>query len=113
MTRFLAFIGSSLVIFALASPASAKTLRLTCTDGVTKAKYEFAYDSNRNALTTTHKDFTKPLVVEKTQDNGDSLLVWGVMPLGPATKNVLLSFGKEKWATHFLGYDEKRKDSCV
>lgn len=94
-------------------PLHAKTLLLTCTDAATKAKYEFVYDDARNTLTTTHKDFTKPLAVEKTQQDGDGLLVWGVMPLGPSTKNVLLQFGKERWAMHFSGYDEKRKDSCL
>lgn len=103
----------SILLLLLALPAHAKTLRLTCTDGATKAKYEFAFDTNRKALTTTHKDFTKPMVVEKTQEDEDGLLVWGVMPLGPATKNVLVQFGKERWAVHFSGYDEKRKDSCV
>jgi hypothetical protein len=99
--------------FVLASPADAKVLRLTCTDAASKSKYEFAYDTARRTLTSTHKDFTRPLEVQKTQDNVDGLLVWGEMPLGPATKNVLLHFGKEKWAVHFFGYDEKRKDACV
>ena len=98
---------------ALAFPAEAKTLRLTCTDAATHAKYEIAYDDMRNTITTTHKDFNKALQVEKTQKDDDGLLVWGVMPLGPATKNILVQFGKEKWATHFWGYDDKRKDSCI
>ena len=70
-------------------------------------------DTVRNTLKTNHRDFDKPLIVEKTQENEDGLLVWGEMPLGPATKNLLVHFGKEKWAMHFWGYDDKRKDSCI
>lgn len=95
----------------LALPAEAKTLLLTCQQG--KTKYEVRYDTVRNTLKTNHRDFDKPLIVEKTQENEDGLLVWGEMPLGPATKNLLVHFGKEKWAMHFWGYDDKRKDSCI
>ena len=93
--------------------AEAKILRLTCTDAATRAKYEFAYDSARNTLTTTHRDFTHPMEIEKVQEEQDGILVWGMMRQRPATKNVLLRFGKEKWAIHFFGYNEKRTDACV
>lgn len=95
----------------LTLPAEAKTLLLTCQQG--KTKYEVRYDTVRNTLKTNHRDFDKPLIVEKTQANEDGLLVWGEMPMGPATKNLLVHFGKEKWAMHFWGYDDKRKDSCI
>ena len=108
-----AFVAGSALILALAGSAEAKVLRLTCTDQATRAKYDIAYDDVRNALTTTHKDFTKPLVLEKTQTNEDGILVWGMMALGPASKNLLVHFGKEKWALHFSGYNDQRKDSCV
>jgi hypothetical protein len=51
--------------------------------------------------------------VEKTQTNENGILVWGVMRLRPAAKSILLHFGKEKWAVHFSGYNDQRKDSCV
>lgn len=100
-------------LWALATPAQAKVLRLTCTDGATRAKYDVAFDQARHTLITTHKDFTKAIDVEKVQTNEDGILVWGMMNLGPASKNVLVHFGKEKWALHFSGYNDQRKDSCV
>ena len=100
-------------LIGLLAPAEAKVLRLTCTDAASRMKYEFSYDTARNTLSTTHREFTEPVEVEKVQDETDGLLVWGMMRLRPATKNVLLRFGKEKWAIHFFGYNEQRKDSCV
>ena len=100
-------------LIGLSAPAEAKVLRLTCTDATTRTKYEFSYDTARKTLATTHREFTEPVEVEKVQEEPDGLLVWGMMRLRPATKNVLLHFGKEKWAVHFFGYNEQRKDSCV
>ena len=100
-------------LIGLATSTEAKVLRLTCTDAATRTKYEFSYDTARNTLATTHREFTDPVEVEKVQEEPDGLLVWGMMRLRPATKNVLLRFGKEKWAVHFFGYNEQRKDSCV
>ena len=95
----------------LALPAEAKTLLLTCQQG--KTKYEVRYDTARNTMTSTHRDFTETILVEKTQENEDGLLVWGSMPQRPSAKNLLVHFGKEKWALHFSGYNDQRKDSCV
>jgi len=111
--KITAFVAGCTALLALATTAEAKVLRLTCTDSATRAKYEFAFDEARNTMTTTHKDFTKPVDLEKVQTNQDGVLVWGMMHLGPATKNVLVHFGKEKWALHFSGYNDQRKDSCV
>lgn len=97
--------------FLFALPAEAKTLLLTCQQGQTK--YEVRYDTVRNIMTSTHRDFTETIKVEKTQENEDGLLVWGSMPQRPSAKNLLVHFGKEKWAMHFWGYDDKRKDSCI
>jgi len=110
---FRAIVAGSAALIAITGVAEAKILRLTCTDAATKAKYDVAYDDGRNTLTTTHKDFTSPLEVEKTQTNENGILVWGVMRLRPAAKSILLHFGKEKWAVHFSGYNDQRKDSCV
>lgn len=111
--KFRAIMAGSVALLAITGAAEAKILRLTCTDAATKAKYEVAYDDGRNTLTTTHKDFTSPLEVEKTQTNENGVLVWGVMRLRPAAKSILLHFGKEKWAVHFSGYNDQRKDFCV
>ena len=100
--------GASLVC---ASPVAAKTLLLTCQDG--KTRYEVSYDTARNTMSSTHRDFTQTINVEKTQENEDGLLVWGSMPQRPSAKNLLVHFGKEKWAMHFWGYDDKRKDPCI
>ena len=108
-----AFVAGCTALLALAPTADAKVLRLTCTDAKSQAKYEFAFDETRRTLTTTHKDSTKPVDLEKVQTNQDGILVWGMMNMGPATKNVLVQFGKEKWALHFSGYNDQRKDSCV
>ncbi len=92
--------------------AGAKTLSLTCrtSDGY---KYEVAYDTNRKALTTTHKLFNKKIEIERMEENDAGTLVWGVMNNGPSKANLLVHFGKQRWARRFTGYTQQDTVACL
>ena len=92
--------------------ASAKVLSLTCRTG-DGYKYEIAYDTNRKALTTTHKLFVKKIEIERMEENAAGILVWGVMNNGPSTTNLLVQFGKHRWAKRFSGYTQQDTDTCL
>ena len=77
----------------LALPAEAKTLLLTCQEG--KTKYEVRYDTVRNIMTSTHRDFKERIDVEKTQENEDA-----AAPLGQKSAR---AFRQGEMGDAFLG----------
>jgi hypothetical protein len=101
-------LGSSLVF----SEAHAKKLLLTCTDG--KQKYDVTFDTVTKKITTTHRQFTRPVATERFQEHDDGhLLVWGMMDLGTTKRNFLAHFGREKWVKHFTGYNDVTTHDCI
>ena len=112
MDRFVKTIAIAGAIAMLPLQAGAKTLSQTCrtNDGY---KYEVAFDTNRKALTTTHKLFNKKIEIERMEENDAGILVWGVMHNGPSKANLLVHFGKQRWAKRFTGYTQQDTDTCL
>ena len=109
--RRLAPVALVAVLVCAPGAAQARKLLLTCQDG--SHKYTVSYDTLSRKLATTHKDFYRDLEVERVQEDGEGVMVWGVMRLGTATRNILVHFGAQKWARHFRGYNETWTNSCI
>lgn len=109
--RRLAPVALVAVLVCAPGAAQARKLLLTCQDG--SHKYTVSYDTLSRKLATTHKDFYRDLEVERVQEDGEGVMVWGVMRLGTATRNILVHFGAQKWARHFRGYNETWTNACI
>ena len=109
--RRLAPVALVAVLVCAPGAAQARKLLLTCQDG--SHKYTVSFDTLARKLATTHKDFNRDLEVERVQEDGEGVMVWGVMRLGTATRNILVHFGAQKWARHFRGYNETWTNSCI
>lgn len=99
-------------VFALLSvgQAQAQEFRMTCRGE--QGVYLVVFDSAKNTFTSTNPQFTPPYKIKRTQVDEDGALVWASVRVHYGERDVLVMFGRQKWARYFYGNGSTVEDVC-